>query len=182
MERLIHSDGYLPAMYGRVITRHHEILLNIHQQPIGFKPVACKDILLDQAQSQWPVSLTYVTLALSVPLRVYLRVVLFTSPLACILFPYLVRLPMLRWPSIIYFVYLWHVQLSGRKHPSINSPLANRGLWVATRQNEVNSSVDSLDSFCITVVNCRRITFPSISHLLDTRRKKTGHVMTSQLT
>lgn len=48
MERLIHSDGYLPGMYGRVITRHQEIQLNIHQQPMGFKPVACKDILLVQ--------------------------------------------------------------------------------------------------------------------------------------
>ena len=145
---------------------------------MAFKPVACKDILLDQAQSQWTVSVTYVTLALSVPLWVYLRVVLFTSPLACILFPYLVRLPMLRWPSIIYFVYLWHVQLSGRKHPGINSPLANRGLWVATQQNETNSGVDSSDSFCITAVNCRRITFQS-SHIyypMDTRRKNPGRV------
>ena len=69
MERLIYMvmNIFLGCMEG-VITRHQEIQLNILQQPMGFKPMACRDILLYQAQSKSAVSVTYVTLVLLPPL------------------------------------------------------------------------------------------------------------------
>ena len=69
MERLIYMvmNIFLGCTEG-VITRHQEIQLNIQQQPMGFKPMACKDILPHRAQSKQAVSVTYVIRVLLPPL------------------------------------------------------------------------------------------------------------------
>lgn len=111
----IPSDEYLPGMY---VSSYHQTPGNTAKHSPtapGFKSMARRDILRDQAQSKQAVSVTYVTLALSPPLWFYLCVVLFTSLfptlLACILSPYLVRLLMPRRQSLISFGYLRQLQL-----------------------------------------------------------------------
>lgn len=63
----------------------------------------------------------------STPVWFYL--LLFPSLRACIFSPYLVRLLMLQWQTLIYFVYLGQLQL-GRNYSCINSSVANHCLLV----------------------------------------------------